>query len=234
MLKPLAALLAEDDLRLAKFTADYLSQHEVHVTHVTDGEAALSAILRHRYDVIVLDVVLPRKDGISVCRTVRESSDVPIVMTTARAEEADRVLGLESGADDYLVKPFSLRELLARIRAVVRRDQGKLVPRPRIICAGALVIHEPTRTVSLSGTPVVLTSVEFDLLTVFAKHPGRILSREQLLRLAHGSDQRIFDRAIDVQVSRLRQKLSAHAEGGLLIRTVRGVGYVLADDERPR
>jgi len=228
MFGPIAALLVEDDARLAKFTADYLADHDVRVVHVSDGEAALEAVARQRFDVVLLDIVLPKRDGISVCQLVRERSDVPIVVITARVEEADRVLGLEVGADDYLAKPFSPRELLARMRAIVRRARGQL-GRPTTIVVGKLVIHEATRTATWAGQPLELTTAEFDLLSALAKRPGRVLSREQLLRLAHGTDEKTFDRAIDVQISRLRHKMLAYPEGSTLIRTVRGVGYMLGD-----
>jgi DNA-binding response OmpR family regulator len=231
MSESMGALLVEDDSRLALFVAEYLSDHDVRVTHVRDGEAAVAEAARHRFDVIVLDIRLPKQDGLSVCRSVRETSDVPIIMVTARVEEADRVLGLESGADDYLSKPFSPRELLARMRALVRRDRGKLAPRPRAIRVGALTIRPANRTVTLGGKPLALTTAEFALLSVLAARPGCTLSRDQIQRLARGTDDEMFDRAIDVQISRLRQKLSVYPEGASLIRTVRGVGYMLADGD---
>ncbi len=225
----MSALLVEDDVRLARFTAEYLHEHEILVTHVIDGEGAVLEITRGRFDIVVLDLMLPRQSGLSVCRAIRQQSDVPIVVVTARAEEADRVLGLETGADDYVVKPFSPRELLARMRAVVRRDRGELAPKPKNIQVGSLTIQTASRSVTLGGQRLVLTSAEFDLLSTLAQRPGRILSRDQLLRLSRGSDGETFDRAIDVQISRLRQKLSAHPDGGALIQTVRGVGYMLVD-----
>jgi two-component system response regulator RstA len=221
------ALLVEDDARLAEFTASYLSEHEITVVRAGDGEAALAAAARQRFDVIVLDVMLPVKDGLSVCRTLREKSDVPILLVTARAEEADRVLGLELGADDYITKPFSPRELLARMRSAVRRDRGELGPKSREIRVGPLTVHLRTRSVTVGGRPIGLTTAEFDVLAALAEHPGRVLSREQLLRNARGTDSEAFDRAIDVQVSRLRQKLG----DATMIRTVRGLGYMLADGE---
>jgi two-component system, OmpR family, response regulator len=227
----MSALLVEDDLRLARFTADYLHEHEVLVTHVHDGEGAVLETTRGRFDVIVLDIMLPGQSGLSVCRSIRDKSDVPIVIVTARAEEADRVIGLETGADDYVVKPFSPRELLARMRAVVRRDRGALAPKPKSIQVGALTINSVNRSATLGGHSLVLTTAEFDLLATLAERPGRILSRDQLLRLARGSDAETFDRAIDVQISRLRHKLAVHPHGALLIRTVRGVGYMLVDGD---
>ena len=229
MVDAMSVLLVEDDGRLAKFTADYLVQHGLQVTVVGDGESAVHETLRARFDVVVLDIMLPKQDGLSVCRSIRASSDVPIIMTTARVEEADRVLGLELGADDYVIKPFSPRELLARLRAVVRRDRGDLAPKSRLVRVGSLAINPANRTATVGQLILSLTTAEFDLLSALAQHPGRILSREQLLRLARGSDSETFDRAIDVQISRLRQKLGAHPGGADLIRTIRGVGYMLSD-----
>lgn len=227
MTESMSALLVEDDARLAKFTSDYLSQHNVWVTHVVDGEAGLAEALRQRFDVVVLDLMLPQRDGWSVCKAIREKSDVPVIMVTARVDESDRVLGLEMGADDYVVKPFSPRELLARMRAVVRRDRGEIGPKPVEIKVGALTVSTANRSAVLEGEHLALTSAEFDLLAVLALHAGRVLSREQLLRLVRGSDAETFDRAVDVQVSRLRQKLSARPAGATMIRTVRGAGYML-------
>jgi len=223
----MSALIVEDDVRLARFTADYLASHEVSVTHVADGAAAIAAATRQRFDVIVLDIMITVEDGLAVCRTIRQKSDVPILLVTARVEEADRVLGLELGADDYITKPFSPRELLARMRAAVRRDRGELGPRSGELRVGRLRLHLRNRSVALDGEPVALTSAEFDVLAALAEHPGRVLSREQLLRSARGTDSEAFDRAIDVQISRLRQKLGSAG----LIRTVRGVGYLLPDGE---
>lgn len=228
----ISVLLVEDDARLAKFTADYLNERDAHVTHVSDGEAAIAEAKRQRFDVVILDIMLPTQNGLSVCSAIRQESDVPIVFVTARVEEADRVLGLELGGDDYVLKPFSPRELLARVRAFVRRNRGDLGPRAKLVQVGDLVLQTMNRSATLGGAPLALTSAEFDLLLALAQHAGRILSREQLLRLARGSDAETFDRAIDVQISRLRQKLAAtHEGGGALIQTVRGVGYMLVGSD---
>ena len=227
----ISALLVEDDGRLARFTTEYLEQHEVSVIHVADGESALAESARRRFDVVVLDIMLPGQSGLSVCKAIREQSDVPIVMLTARVEEADRVVGLEMGADDYVLKPFSPRELLARLRALVRRDRGELGPKAREIRVGKLVVNTGKRTAVLDGATLALTTAEYAFLTVLADRAGRVLSRDQLLRLVHGTDSDAFDRAVDVQISRLRQKLAAHPAGVNMIRTVRGVGYVLVDGD---
>lgn len=228
----IAVLLIEDDARLGALTAGYLRQGGLQVTHEVDGAAGLEEAVRRRYDAVVLDVVLPTRDGVSVCSALRAQSDVPIIFTTARVEEADLVLGLESGADDHLAKPFSPRELLARIRAVVRRSRGQLIPKDPEWMLGPLRVSSARREVRHPGGSVLLSSSEFDLLVVFLRNRGRVLSREQLLRMARGSDSDSFERAIDVQVSRLRQKLASAAGTRFSpIRTVRGVGYQLLESE---
>lgn len=224
----LTALLVEDDLRLARLTAEYLSGHGVVVSHVADGRRALEEAQRGRWDVILLDLMLPGRDGLEVCREVRARSDVPIIVLTARGEEADRVMGLELGADDYLAKPYSPRELLARIRAVTRRARGRVGPRSDVLAVGGLHIDPPARRVTLHGAEVPLTGYEFDLLRALAERAGQILSREQLMERARGSAEEAFDRSIDVHVSRLRQKLGDDPKRPRLIKTVRGVGYMLA------
>jgi len=224
----LTALLVEDDVRLARLTAEYLTGHGVVVTHVADGRRGLEEALRGRFDVVLLDLMLPGRDGLEVCREIRARSDLPIIVLTARGEEADRVMGLELGADDYLAKPYSPRELLARIRAVTRRAQGRAGPRSEAITVGTLHLDPGARRVTLEGHEVPLTGYEFDLLRALAERAGRILSREQLMELVRGSADEAFDRSIDVHVSRLRQKLGDDPKRPRLIKTVRGVGYLLA------
>ncbi len=226
----LTALLVEDDPRLATLTAEYLGQHSIVVTRVADGESGLREALGNRYDVVLLDLMLPGKDGLEVCREIRSRSDVPIVVLTARGEEADRVMGLELGADDYLAKPFSPRELLARIRAVVRRAKGRAGPAKDLVKVGALVVDPAARRVTLRGREVALTAYEFALLEALARRAGRVLSREQLMELSRGTAEEAFDRTVDVHVSRLRQKLGDDPKRPRLIKTVRGAGYVLAGE----
>ncbi|MCU1278593.1 MAG: Phosphate regulon transcriptional regulatory protein PhoB [bacterium] len=229
----ISLLLVEDDEALARITAQYLSNHAVHVVLAFDGEQALVEARRQSFDIVLLDIMLPNRDGIEVCRALRERQDVPIVMLTARAEEADRVLGLESGADDYVTKPFSSRELLARVRAHVRRARGRAGPAERVLRAGRLVLDAGAMTATLDGNRVPLTGYEFALLRAFAERPGRILSREQLLDIAKGSAEDAFDRSVDGHISRLRHKLGDDSRDPRLLKTVRGAGYVLAcsDDD---
>ncbi len=227
-LPSIKVLLVEDDARLAQLTARYLETHGVLVTIASDGPTGQAEALRRQYDCIVLDLMLPGRDGIEVTRELRARTDVPIVMVTARGEEADRVLGLEVGADDYVTKPFSPRELLARIRANVRRVRGQAGPAPETIQVGGLVLDPQKMTVVLDGNPIDVTAYEFSILRALAQRPGKVLSREQLLDLAKGSADLSFDRSIDVHVSRLRAKLGDDSRNPKILKTVRGVGYLLA------
>jgi DNA-binding response OmpR family regulator len=224
-------LLVEDDERLAQLTARYLETHGVLVTIVGDGVEGQTEALRRQYDCVVLDLMLPGRDGIEVCRQLRGRTDVPILMVTARGEEADRVLGLEVGADDYVTKPFSPRELLARIRATVRRVRGQAGPTQQTIQVGGLVLDPQRMTVTLDGKTIDVTAYEFSILRALAQRPGRVLSREQLLDLAKGSAELSFDRSIDVHVSRLRAKLGDDSRNPKILKTVRGAGYLLAGGE---
>lgn len=220
-------LMVEDDNRLALLTERYLTRHGLLVTHVADGHAALREAGRHRYDVLLLDLMLPGADGLEVCAAIRECSDVPIIMVTARGSIDERVQGLESGADDYLAKPFNPRELLARIHAVIRRARGRVGPPVRTREVGPLHLDAGRLRATLDGEVLDLTSQEFYLLYALAEHAGRPLSREQLLdRLHPGGAEEAFERSIDVHVSRLRRKFG----GPSLLRTVRGQGYMLTTD----
>ncbi len=225
-------LLVEDDARLAQLTARYLEGHGVLVTSASDGIEGQAEALRRQYDCIVLDLMLPGRDGIEVCRELRTRIDVPIIMVTARGEEADRVLGLEVGADDYVTKPFSPRELLARIRANVRRVRGQAGPIQDTISVGTLLLDPAKMTVELEGKSIDVTAYEFSILRALAQRPGKVLSREQLLDLAKGSADLSFDRSIDVHVSRLRAKLGDDSRNPKILKTVRGAGYLLADLRR--
>ena len=227
---PITALLIEDDLRLATLTAEYLQGHGVIVTHLSDGARAADEARRGRYDVVLLDLMLPGLDGMEVCRRLRSCSDVPIIMLTARGEEADRVMGLETGADDYLVKPYSPRELLARIRSLLRRAHGRAGPATQSLRVDRLRLDPATRRAHLGDQDLELTGYEFSLLYALAQRAGRVLSREQLMEMAAGSSADAFDRSVDVHVSRLRNKLGDDARHPRIIRTVRGLGYLLAEE----
>jgi DNA-binding response OmpR family regulator len=227
----LSVVYVEDDARLARLTAQYLTSHGLQVHVVARGDLAHAEVMRVRPDVVLLDLMLPGTDGLEVCRRLRERIDVPIIMVTARSEEIDRVVGLEGGADDYVSKPFSSRELLARIRAQARRAHGLAGPATARIEVGALIVDSSTMTASLRGKRLQLTTHEFALLRVLAERAGRVLGREQLLQLLHGNADGAFDRSIDVHVSRLRHKLEDDPRGPRMLKTIRGVGYMLTPDE---
>jgi DNA-binding response OmpR family regulator len=228
--RSLSVLLVEDDPRLASLTQQHLEKNDIRVTVVDNGHDALMRAATEEHDVILLDLTLKGgMDGLAVCREIRNHSDVPIVMVSARGEEVDRVLGLEIGADDYLPKPFSSRELLARVNAHGRRRLGRLKPDP-MLQAGDIEVNRVLRIASRKGQALNLTKLEFDLLVAFAERPARTLGREVLVELLHRANDEVFDRAVDVLVSRLRAKLD---DDGTLIRTVRGVGYMFAPQEAP-
>lgn len=228
----ISIVYVEDDERLARLTMQYLASHRIQVHLVTRGDQALAEITRVRPDVVLLDLMLPGIDGLEVCRQVRARLDVPIIMVTARTEEADRVIGLEGGADDYVSKPFQSRELLARIRAQARRGRGESGPRAERIEVGALTIDATTMEVAVNGAPISLTTIEFSLLHALAQRAGRVLAREQLLQLLHGTADEAFDRSIDVVVSRVRAKIEVDARNPRLLKTIRGVGYMLTPGEK--
>ena len=232
MISPtIRVLLVEDDMRLAALTQTYLESRGLAVLHTPDGAAALDLLRKTTVAAVVLDLMLPGIDGYEVCRRVRAFSDVPVLMVTALDAEGDRVLGLEVGADDYICKPFSSAELLARIRACARRYLGLLRPEQPGLTCGALQL-DPTRfAVTLTGRSIHLTAHEFRLLYVFAQSPGAVLSRERLLELTHDDPADAFDRSIDAHVSRLRSKLGDDPRRPRIVVTVRGVGYKLIAPE---
>ncbi len=226
------ALLVEDDTRLASLTAEYLRGHGVQVVVAADGAAGLTEARQARFDIVLLDLMLPGRNGLEVCRELRSRSDVPILILTARGEEADRVLGLELGADDYLTKPFSPRELLARIQAQVRRARGQAGPTTQPLVVGDLELDPGSLRATLAGRELSLTGYEFQLLRVLAERAGQVLSRERLLELVRGSAEESFDRSVDVHVSRLRAKLGDDPKHPRWLKTVRGAGYQLAAPRR--
>jgi two-component system alkaline phosphatase synthesis response regulator PhoP len=217
-------LVVDDEPKIVKLARDYLEQSSFRVVTANDGKAALAVARHERPDLIVLDLNLPGMDGLDVCRALRRESDVPIIMLTARVEETDRLIGLELGADDYIVKPFSPRELVARVRAVLRRAQGG-VHQPGILRAGDLVIDLNGHRVTRAGQPIQLTRTEFNLLAVLAQHPGQTLTREQLLDRLYGVAYAGYDRSIDAHIKNLRQKLEPDPAAPRYVHTVYGVGY---------
>ncbi len=226
-------LLVEDDAKFSRLTAEFLQKHGHEPTVVADGEGALDLLRTATFDVILLDVMLPGLDGFEVARRIRETSQAPLLMVTARGEDEDTVTGLDAGADDYLAKPFNGQMLLARIRAVVRRAQPPQPPppanRPGLFEAPGLRIHPAERQVLVDGEPCELTAQEMELLLALARHAGQVLSREQLLDLVKGpAADEAFDRAIDVQMSRLRKKIEKDPRTPRFLKTVRGLGYMLS------
>ena len=224
-------LFVEDDPEIRALVADLLKQEGYRVSSARDGREMDRLLEVSHIDLLILDVMLPREDGLSLCRRVRAASNVPIIMLTARGSEFDRVVGLETGADDYLTKPFGTHELLARIRALLRRSTS-LAHAPRAPHVTALEfegwkLDVPTRRLtSADEVQVPLTGGEFDLLLAFCEHPNRVLTRDQLLDLTRGRGPVLFDRSIDIQVSRLRRKIEADPKNPLLIQTVRAGGYL--------
>jgi DNA-binding response OmpR family regulator len=228
---PIKVLLVEDDERLARLTVRYLEGNGFPVSWVTTGPQALSESAHRQFDVVLLDLMLPGCDGMEVCRMLRTRLDVPIIMVTARKEESDRVLGLDAGADDYVTKPYSSRELVSRIRAVVRRARGQAGPPLRPLQVGAITIDPARMRATIGARDMALTAYEFAILKALAERTGRVLSREQLLDLAKGGAEEAFDRSIDIHISRLRQKLGDDARNPRYLKTIRGHGYMLASGE---
>jgi DNA-binding response OmpR family regulator len=221
-------LVVDDEPPIVELVRGYLVRDGMEVLTATDGPAAIAAVRNQAPDVVVLDVMLPGLDGIEVCRQLRTFSDVYVIMLTARGEEIDRVVGLSIGADDYLVKPFSPRELLARIKALLRRPRGNEGPAtPRRV--GALSVDAARRKASVGDREVQLTATEFDLLATLARDPGVVVPRQSLLDQVWGTDYFGDDHVLDVHVAKLRRKLAGDAAGSDLIETVRGVGFRLKE-----
>jgi len=222
-------LVVDDEPKIVKQARDYLERSGYRVLEAGDGKTALAQARHERPDLVVLDLNLPGMDGLDVCRALRRESDVPIIMLTARVDETDRLIGLELGADDYITKPFSPRELVARVRAVLRRVQGG-VRQPGLIRAGELEIDLHGYRVSRGGETIHLTRSEFNLLAILAQHPGQTFSRAQLLDRVHGVAYEGFDRSIDAHVKNLRRKLEPDPTEPRYVLTVYGIGYKFADE----
>ena len=220
-------LMIEDDRALAEMVATYLDKAGMTLDHRESAEAGLAAALRGGYDAVVLDLMLPDGDGLTVCREIRARSGVPILMLTARGEEADRIVGLEIGADDYLPKPFNPRELLARLRAILRRRAGESpAAAGEMLRFGRLAIDRAARRVLVDGEERALTGHQFDLLCALAESAGRVLSREQLMDRVRGEALEAFDRSIDVHISRIRAAIEDDPKNPRRIVTLRGAGYL--------
>ncbi|HEY8609529.1 MAG TPA: response regulator transcription factor [Noviherbaspirillum sp.] len=230
---PAHILIVDDDRDISSLLAEYLEKNGYRTSTAPDGAGMWKVLDQVRIDLIVLDLNLPGEDGLTLCRTLRARSSLPVIMLTARGEPVDRILGLEMGADDYVPKPFEPRELYARIRSVLRRTHSlppKLEePADRLVrFAGWTMDFTARHLVSPAGVVVALSGAEFRLLKIFVEHANRVLNRDQLLNLTQGRDADPFDRSIDLQISRLRQKLGEDARSPQIIKTVRNEGYVLA------
>lgn len=224
----LRALLIDDDARLGDLLDSYLGDQGVSLESVRDGQAGLDALGRGTYDLVLLDVMMPGMDGLEVLRRIRGKSTIPVIMLTARGDEADRVVGLELGADDYVPKPFSPRELLARIRAVLRRAQPAAASER--IAIGGVEVDAGARSAKVDGEEIDLTGLELDILVALMRRAGRVVPRDALLSEAGRDDVVVSERTIDVHISHLRKKLGDDPKAPARIRTVRGVGYVFVRD----
>jgi len=222
-------LVVDDEPKITKLARDYLEQGGFQVQIAADGTTALAIARHERPDLVVLDLNLPGTDGLDVCRALRRESEVPIIMLTARIDEVDRLIGLELGADDYITKPFSPRELVARVRAVLRRSSGN-IQQSGLIRAGDLEIDSDGYRVMLSGETLDLTRSEFGLLAILAQHPGQTFSREQLLDRLHGVSFEGFARSIDAHIKNLRRKVEDDPSEPRYILTVYGIGYKFTDE----
>lgn len=225
-------LVVDDEEDIRSLLTGFFRKHGHEVSVATNGETLFATLEHQRIDLVILDVMLPGEDGFSLCRQLRATSKIPVIMLTAVADHVDRVVGLEIGADDYLVKPFDARELLARVKAVLRRTAqtdtvtSNSPTRPVLSFAGWRLDIAKRELRSEDNTLTILSSNEFDLLLVFAEHPQRVLTRDQLLDMARGATYEVYDRSIDVQVARLRRKLDTNNDVESVIRTVRGGGYM--------
>jgi DNA-binding response OmpR family regulator len=219
-------LLIEDDSRLADMVREYLGKAGFDVVHAENGTRGLAMHGREAVDAVILDLMLPDADGLEICRRIRARSNSPILMLTARGDPMDRVVGLEMGADDYLPKPFEPRELLARLRAILRRSRAG--PSADVLRYGRLEIDRGAREVRLDGSPCALTGYQFGLLLALAEHSGRVMSREALMDLVKGEQFDAFDRSIDVHISRIRAGIEDDPRNPRRVITVRGAGYVFA------
>jgi len=221
-------LVVEDDPRLADMLGEYLHSQGYVVTQAATGAQALERLGADALDAAILDLMLPDMDGLDVCRKLRERSDLPVLMLTARGDAIDRIIGLEIGADDYLPKPFEPRELLARLRAILRRRTTPATGATKLLVFGQLEIDVDAHTVKVTGKEVELTSYQFSLLMALAQHAGRVLSRDVLMDLVRGEQLDTFDRSIDVHISRIRAAIEDDPKSPRRIITVRGAGYLFA------
>jgi len=224
-------LIVEDDRKISSLIGVYLKREGFTPLFAYNGASALALVEEQRPELIVLDLMLPEVDGWQVCRRLRESWDLPILMLTARGEETERVLGLSLGADDYVVKPFSPRELVERVKAVLRRTNRQSASQPATFVSGRLRVETGKRKVTLDGAPVSLTPSEYRLLVALISLPGRVFSRRELMRQLYPAGQEVVERVVDVHIGNLRQKIERDPAGQEFIRTIRGVGYSFTEGD---
>ena len=217
-------LVVEDERKITELLRDYLKKADFGVSSLDQGDQVVSYVKQNQPDLILLDIMLPGKNGMEVCREIRKFSNVPIIMLTARVEEIDRLLGLELGADDYICKPFSPREVVARVKAVLRRVHTEPIEN-QVVVAGPVVLDEKTHQVAIDGSTLDLTPSEFGLMKVLMTHPNRVFSRNELLNQVQGCDFEGYDRNIDTHIKNLRKKIAQKLPGQEVISTVYGIGY---------
>ena len=223
-------LVVEDDRNIAALVEQYLAREGFETVCASDGPEGLRLARRRNPILVILDVMLPGKDGWEICRELRRDSDVPILMLTARADEMDRVVGLSIGADDYVVKPFSPRELVERVKAILRRTAARVEPKPRLLERGPVRLDADKHTVSVGGKPVALTPSEFTLLETLMAYPGKVFNRDELINRLYRDGGTVIDRVIDVHIGKLRQKIEPDPSLPRYVLTVHGVGYRFAED----
>jgi two-component system, OmpR family, phosphate regulon response regulator OmpR len=225
-------LIIDDDIKLIHLLKEYLEENNFQISHALDGNRALEEIKEKTPDLIILDIMLPGKDGLEVLKDIRKIHTLPVIMLTAKGDDTDRIIGLELGADDYLPKPFNPRELLARIKAILRRQDMLTSEDPGenlLIRCGNMVLNRAAHTIDISGKTVDLSTTEFNILEVLMKSPNTVLSRDQIMNLAQGKDFIVFDRSIDIHISRLRGKIESDPGSPRRIKTIWGTGYMFVD-----
>lgn len=225
-------LIIDDDIKLVKLLRQYLEENHLVVDSINTGVTASRTIENGNFDLVILDIMLPEKDGLEVLKDIRAAHQIPVIMLTAKGEDTDRIVGLELGADDYLSKPFNPRELLARIKAIFRRqaaDSGQQNKEELVIRSGNLLLNRAAHTVQIDDTIIDLSTTEFKMLEVLMKHPNTVLSRDQIMTMAHGRDFMVFDRTIDIHISKLRAKIETDPANPRKIKTIWGTGYMFVD-----
>ena len=226
-------LIIDDDIKLIELLSEYLGGNQFDVSYILDGMNAVNEIKTKTPDLIILDYMMPGKDGLEVLRDIRMQYDLPVIMLTAKGDDTDRIVGLELGADDYLPKPFNPRELLARIKAILRRNVTPILQsftnQDLVIQVGDIILNKAAHTVEVNGSVKDLSTTEFKILEVLMKNPNRVLSRDQIMNMAQGKDFMAFDRSIDIHISKLRSKVETDPSSPKRIKTIWGTGYMFVE-----